>query len=112
MVTVRFRDHSKFTYKDLIDLNDRDKSYASPLSVICHIDLNAFFAQCEQLRLGLAESDPVVCVQWNALIAVSYAARDYGITRMDRLEQAKLKCPHLIPAHTAVSKRVNHYGNM
>lgn len=105
MVTVRFRDHSKFTYKDLLDLNDRDKSYASPLSLICHIDLNAFFAQCEQLRLGLAESDPVVCVQWNALIAVSYAARDYGITRMDRLEQAKLKCPHLIPAHTAVFKK-------
>lgn len=86
-------------------MNDRKKAYESPLAVICHIDLNAFFAQCEQLRLGLSEKDPVVCVQWNTLIAVSYAARDYGITRMDRLEQAKIKCPNLIAAHTAVFKK-------
>ena len=105
MAVLRFREKSEFTYKDLLDLNDSRKAYQSPLAVICHIDLNAFFAQCEQLRLGLSEQDPVVCVQWNTLIAVSYAARDYGITRMDRLEQAKQKCPNLIPAHTAVFKK-------
>lgn len=105
MAILRFKKESKFTYKNFLDLNDRNKAYASPLAVICHIDLNAFFAQCEQLRLGLSDSDPVVCLQWNSLIAVSYAARDYGITRMDRLEQAKLKCPNLIPVHTAVFKK-------
>lgn len=105
MAVLRFREKSQFTYRNLLDLNDRKKAYESPLAVICHIDLNAFFAQCEQLRLGLSEKDPVVCVQWNTLIAVSYAARDYGITRMDRLEQAKIKCPNLIAAHTAVFKK-------
>lgn len=105
MAVLRFKNKSEFTYKNLLDLNDSRKAYQSPLAVICHIDLNAFFAQCEQLRLGLSEQDPVVCVQWNTLIAVSYAARDYGITRMDRLEQAKQKCPNLIPAHTAVFKK-------
>lgn len=105
MVTLRFREKSKFTYKNLLDLNDKNKAYNSPLAVICHIDLNAFFAQCEQLRLGLSQQDPVVCVQWQSLIAVSYAARDYGISRMDRLNEAKLKCPNLIPAHTAVFKK-------
>ncbi|KAG0689709.1 DNA-directed DNA polymerase eta rad30 [Pichia californica] len=105
MALLKFRKESKFKYRNLLDLNDSKKAFNSPLSVICHIDLNAFFAQCEQLRLGLSDNDPVVCVQWNTLIAVSYAARDYGVTRMDRLEQAKLKCPNLIPAHTAVFKK-------
>lgn len=105
MVILRARDQSRFTYKNLLDLNDTSRAYKSPLAVVCHIDLNAFFAQCEQLRLGLSLADPVVCVQWSSLIAVSYAAREYGITRMDRLEQAKLKCPNLIPVHTAVFKK-------
>lgn len=105
MVVLKTKDESKFTYKNLLDLNDPNKAYNSPLAVICHIDMNAFFAQCEQHRLGLSDDDPVVCLQWNSLIAVSYAAREYGITRMDRLEQAKLKCPNLIAAHTAVFKK-------
>lgn len=105
MVALRFKERSAFTYRNLLDLNNPDRSVDSPLSVIGHIDLNAFFAQCEQIRLGLSLEDPVVCVQWNTLIAVSYAAKDYGITRMDRLEEAKLKCPDLIAAHTAVFKK-------
>lgn len=105
MVVFRPKEKSKFTYKNLLDLNDPKRAYNSPLAVICHIDMNAFFAQCEQHRLGLSDADPVVCVQWSSIIAVSYAARDYGITRMDKLEQAKLKCLNLIAAHTAVFKK-------
>jgi DNA polymerase eta len=105
MPQLRSKSKSRFTYKNLLDLNDPARAYLSPLAVICHIDLNAFFAQCEQQRLGLSDDAPVVCVQWNTLIAVSYAAREYGITRMDRLEQAKLKCPDVIAAHTAVFKK-------
>ena len=105
MPLLKQRNESKFTYKNLLDLNDPSKSYKSPLSVIGHVDLNAFFAQCEQLRLGLSDDDPVVCVQWTTIIAVSYAAREYGISRSDKLEQAKLKCPNIIAAHTAVFKK-------
>ncbi|CDK24968.1 unnamed protein product [Kuraishia capsulata CBS 1993] len=96
---------SKFTWKNLLDLSRVSSSYSSPLAVIAHVDVNAFFAQAEQIRLGLSPEDPVVCVQWTSLIAVSYAARKYGIGRMDTLASAKQKCPNLIPAHTAVFKK-------
>lgn len=96
---------SAYKFKDLLMLNNREKSWASGLSCIAHIDMNAFFAQCEQIRLGLSELDPIVCVQWGTIIAVSYSAREFGISRMDRLEEAKLKCPNLIVAHTAVFKK-------
>ncbi|KAK6458581.1 DNA polymerase eta subunit [Scheffersomyces xylosifermentans] len=96
---------SKFTFKDLLDLNDPKLSYQSPLSVISLIDLNAFFAQVEQLRLNLPVEAPVVCVQWQSLIAVSYAARKFGISRMDTVQSAKKKCPDLVCAHAAVFKK-------
>ncbi|QPG74492.1 hypothetical protein FOA43_001822 [Brettanomyces nanus] len=104
-LNIKPADQSRFTYKNLRDLNDNNKAYKSPLAVICHVDVNAFFAQYEQNRLNLSHDDPVVCLQWNSIIAVSYAARKYGINRMDTLESAKRKCPHLVVAHTAVFKR-------
>ncbi|CAI4056378.1 hypothetical protein N7582_000601 [Saccharomyces uvarum] len=95
---------SKFTWKDLIQLGSPNKAYESSLACIAHIDMNAFFAQVEQIRCGLSRDDPVVCVQWNSIIAVSYAARKYGISRMDTIQEALKKCDSLIPIHTAVFK--------
>jgi DNA polymerase eta len=93
----------------LLSLENPQRAYLSPLAVIAHIDVNAFFAQVEQIRLGLSKEDAVVCVQWSSLIAVSYAARDYGIGRMDNVETAKLKCEKLIPVHTAVFKKGENF---
>ncbi|KAK6465636.1 DNA polymerase eta subunit [Scheffersomyces coipomensis] len=95
---------SRFKVRDLLALNDPSKAYLSPLAVVGLIDLNAFFAQVEQIRLGLSVDDPIVCVQWQSLIAVSYAARKYGIHRMDSVKTAKEKCPNVILAHAAVFK--------
>ncbi|KAL6945520.1 hypothetical protein ACO0QE_002980 [Hanseniaspora vineae] len=67
--------------------------------------MNAFFAQVEQRRLGFDDEAPVVCVQWNSLIAVSYAARKYGINRMDTVDSAKEKCPKVLLCHAAVFKK-------
>ncbi|KAI5954039.1 eso1 [Candida margitis] len=96
---------SQFTYKNLRDLNNPKTAYLSPLSAIALVDLNAFFAQVETIRLGLTEEDPVVCQQWRSIIAVSYAARKFGISRMDTVESAKEKCPNLVCAHAGVYKK-------
>lgn len=96
---------SKFTFQNLDDLNDPKKAYLLPLATIALIDLNAFFAQVEQIRLNLTNQDPVVCAQWNSVIAVSYASRKFGITRMDTIASCKSKCPNVIIAHAAVYKK-------
>ncbi|KAF8949678.1 DNA-directed DNA polymerase eta rad30 [Haplosporangium bisporale] len=60
-----------------------------------HIDL-------EQMRLGLTADVPLVSQQWNAIIAVNYAARKFGITRLHHnVFDAKLLCPDLVCAHVA-----------
>lgn len=96
---------SRFTFDDLEKLKSKTTSYQLKLAVIGHIDLNAFFAQVEQIRLNLTIDDPVVCVQWQAVIAVSYAARKFGINRMDTVVTCKQKCPNVILAHAAVYEK-------
>lgn len=96
---------SKYKWKDLVKLKSKNESYESPLSVLCHIDVNCFYAQVEAVRCGYTKDDPVVCVQWNSIVAVSYAARKYGITRMNTIQQALKKTQDLIPIHTAVFRK-------
>lgn len=96
---------SKFTKQQLEMLNHRKESHTSPLSVIAHVDLDGFYAQCEQVRRGLSKDVPVACRQWNSLIAVNYAAKAHGISRHDNVEEAAKKCPEIVLAHVATFKK-------
>ena len=53
---------SQFTYRHISQL----ASYTTtcPLRVIAHIDLDAFYAQCEMIRLGTSEDQPLAVQQW------------------------------------------------
>lgn len=51
------RRKSQFTYKHLAQLGL--SSTTCPLRVIAHIDLDAFYAQCEGVRLGIGENQPL-----------------------------------------------------
>jgi len=58
------RRRSQFTYRHLALL--ASSATSCPLRVIAHIDLDAFYAQCEVVRLGLAEDQPLAVQQWYA----------------------------------------------
>ncbi|KAK9473348.1 uncharacterized protein V1510DRAFT_392607 [Dipodascopsis tothii] len=91
--------YSQFSFRQIAALTKY--SVNTPLRVIAHIDLDAFYAQCESNRLGLPPETPLACQQWDGLIAINYAARAYGITRHERVPEAKRKCPELVLAHVA-----------
>lgn len=67
-------------------------------------DLDCFYAQCEQRRLGIDPALPIVVLQWDMLIAVNYPAREFGIKRMTKLPDAKKMCPNLVVVHVATYK--------
>ncbi|KAF4969739.1 hypothetical protein FSARC_3082 [Fusarium sarcochroum] len=90
---------SQFTYRQFSQLASSNTS--NPLRVIAHIDLDAFYAQCEMVRLGIPEDKPLAVQQWQGLIAVNYPAREYGIGRHSNVEEAKKLCPELIAQHVA-----------
>ena len=72
-----------------------------PLRVIALCDSDAFYASCEMVRLKLDPSIPLVVRQWDALIAVNYPARTFGISRMDKVCDARRRCPDLQVVHVA-----------
>ncbi|KAF4336996.1 DNA polymerase eta subunit [Fusarium beomiforme] len=93
------RRRSQFTYRQFLQLPSSNTS--NPLRVIAHIDLDAFYAQCETVRLGIPEDKPLAVQQWQGLIAVNYPAREFGIGRHCNVEEAKKLCPELIAQHVA-----------
>lgn len=90
---------SRFTFKHLSLLGQ--SSVHCPLRVIAHIDLDAFYAQCEMVRLNVAEDQPLAVQQWQGLIAINYPARKYGLNRHVNITEAKKLCPELIMQHVA-----------
>lgn len=90
---------SRFTYRQLQLL--RHGSTATPLRAIAHIDLDAFYAQCEMVRLGKPRDTPLAVRQWDSLIAVNYPARASGITRFLTAAEAREKCPDIVLQHVA-----------
>ncbi|KAK0930959.1 DNA-directed DNA polymerase eta rad30 [Friedmanniomyces endolithicus] len=100
--TRRTRRKSRFTYKNLSTL--AHSSPTCPLRVIAHIDLDAFYAQCETVRLGINPAKLLAVQQWQGLIAINYPARAFGLTRHVTITEAKEKCPEIICQHVATWK--------
>ncbi|OQN96726.1 hypothetical protein B0A48_17150 [Cryoendolithus antarcticus] len=100
--STRRKRRSKFTYKHLSTFSF--SSTSSPLRVIAHIDLDAFYAQCEGVRLGLEPTVPLAVQQWQGLIAINYPARAFGLNRHVTITEAKEKCPEIICQHVATWK--------
>lgn len=85
-------------------LHSQNLGVRDPLRVIALCDSDAFYAACEMVRLGTDKDTPLVVLQWESLIAVNYPARKYGISRMDKLKDAKRRCPELVIVHVATYK--------
>ena len=68
------------------------------MRVICHLDLDCFYCQVEHLRLNIPKTEPLAVQQWNAVIAINYPARSFGIKRGMTVKEVKAKCPaiHLV----------------
>ncbi|KJE93075.1 hypothetical protein CAOG_03918 [Capsaspora owczarzaki ATCC 30864] len=72
-----------------------------PCRAIMHLDLDAFYAQVEERRLGVPPGAdvPFAVIQWGMIIAVNYAARKHGVARFELIQNAWKKCPILRAVH-------------
>ena len=67
--------------------------------VIVHIDLNAFFARCEEIKNPSLEGKPVAIGhdgRGGIVSTCSYTARKYGVSSAMPMFKAKKLCPKLI----------------
>lgn len=90
---------SKFTHRDLHLLSQY--SPITPLRVIALVDYDAFYAQCESVRLNLPDTQPLAVQQWQHIIALNYAGRGFGFKRGATAEEVKRLCPHIVLQHVA-----------
>lgn len=69
------------------------------MQIIFHIDLNAFFASCEEIVHPEYRNKPLIVAhdsRRGIVTTASYEARKYGIHSAMPTYQAKEKCPHVI----------------
>ncbi|XP_028151092.2 DNA polymerase eta isoform X1 [Diabrotica virgifera virgifera] len=71
--------------------------------VVILLDMDCFYCQVEEKLNPALEGKPIAVVQYNqwrggGIIAVNYPARDRGVTRHMRGQEAQKKCPEIILA--------------
>lgn len=71
--------------------------------IVVLVDMDCFFCQVEVKLQPNLKGKPLAVVQYNqwqsgGIIAVNYEARDHGVSRHMRAEEAKKKCPELVLA--------------
>jgi DNA polymerase IV len=73
-------------------------------SLVMYIDMNSFFASCEQQRHPELRGKPVGVITYDSpnacVIAPSIEAKKSGVKTGMRLGEAKMLCPHIIPVTT------------
>ena len=62
---------------------------------VISLDLDCFYAQCEELRRPELKGKPLGVQQKMLVITSNYAARAYGIKKGDSLHTVRQKCPHI-----------------
>lgn len=67
--------------------------------VVLHLDLDCFYCQVEQLRLGIPPETPLAVQQWDNVIAVNYPARAAGVNRHASYRECLKACPDLQLVH-------------
>ncbi|KAF8072017.1 DNA polymerase eta [Lyophyllum atratum] len=114
-IETHWKGKGKATDQDFEDLNPtityrhlyaQNLGIRDPLRVIALCDSDAFYAACEMVRLGTDKNTPLVVLQWDAMIAINYPARKFGISRMKKynLKELQEKHPELIIVHVATYK--------
>lgn len=97
-----------------MNLDKLDKSKLTPRTKarVLFIDMNSFFASCEQQDNYYLRGRPVaVCVytgRFGCVIAPSIEAKRYGVKTGMRLNEAIQLCPQLVPIETNPD-RYRHY---
>nr|XP_022329292.1 DNA polymerase iota-like isoform X2 [Crassostrea virginica] len=63
---------------------------------IIHIDVDCFYAQVEMIRNPVLRDKPLGIQQKNIVVTCNYVAREFGVTKLMYIKDAKEKCPQLV----------------
>ena len=76
---------------DAADVGQPDAS-----RVVVHIDVDAFYAQVEELRNPALREQPLAVTQKYIVVTSNYPARARGVTKLMAITDARARCPELV----------------
>ena len=74
----------------------QQKTSTATNRAILHVDVDCFYCQCEMLDRKLEPSRPIAIGQKHIIVTCNYAARAYGVQKLELREKAYAKCPSLV----------------
>ena len=90
---------------------------ASEEQIVCHVDMDCFYASCERLREPALRGEPVVVGMGyepgatdGAVATASYEAREYGVESAQAVSQALDRLPRKVDAATTPELSVDDAG--
>lgn len=63
---------------------------------ILHMDVDCFYCQCESLDRNIPLDRPLAIGQKQIVVTSNYAARSYGVSKLQMREEAQQLCSHLM----------------
>lgn len=75
---------------------DDDAAVQQWKNCILHVDIDCFYCQCEHLDRNLPPSRPIAIGQKNIIVTSNYAARQFGVKKLQLREDACKACPNLL----------------
>lgn len=64
--------------------------------IILHMDVDCFYCQCEMQDRGIPVDRPFAVGQKHIIVTCNYAARRFGVGKLESRDTAKKKCPGLL----------------
>lgn len=70
---------------------------SSTRNIVLHMDVDYFYAQCEELELEESERQrPIAVGQKHIIVTCNYIAREFGVKKLELQTEARKKCPCLL----------------
>jgi DNA polymerase iota len=76
--------------------DDVDDSNITDNRCILHVDVDCFYCQCEMIDRNISSERPIAIGQKHIIVTCNYAARNYGVKKLELRDQAYKKCPSLL----------------
>jgi nucleotidyltransferase/DNA polymerase involved in DNA repair len=78
---------------------------------ILHLDVDFFYGQCEHIDRNIPLERPLAVGQKHIIATCNYAARAYGVNKLETRDEAYRKCPSLLIVEGSDLERYRHHSH-
>lgn len=102
---------SFYSSSDSEESSSDDAEEPAPLRIVLHMDVDYFYAQCEELELDdSSKQRPIAVGQKHIIVTCNYVARAQGVQKLMLQTEARKNCPSLLIVDGSDLERYRRYS--